>query len=175
MVNFVAENPLRPVQSQNIYWLSKWYLEVRLFFLHISPQLPSWPLSFLIVNTEQHSQVYVSSSHLVWAPENPFGSSSGGGRKKISKRFGTLIKSPAQGLNEMLERHRREVEVWSLERVQGSGSSHSAGGGTGNGSGEGERGERADVEMKNGRDDGREDKAEGRVVVDLDAGEKMRE
>ena len=28
VINFVAENPLRPVHSQNIYWLSKWYIEV---------------------------------------------------------------------------------------------------------------------------------------------------
>ncbi|KAI9864499.1 MAG: Histone deacetylase hda1, partial [Pleopsidium flavum] len=84
IVNFVAENPLRPVQSQNIYWLSKWYIE--------------------------HSLIYVSSTHLVWAPETP--------TKKLSKRFGKLVKSPMKGLNEMLERHHEEVEEWILERVE---------------------------------------------------------
>lgn len=28
VVNFVAENPLRPVHDQNSYYLSKWYYQV---------------------------------------------------------------------------------------------------------------------------------------------------
>lgn len=59
---------------------------------------------------KQHSFIHVSSDHLVWSSET----------KKISKRFGRLVKSPGRGLNEMLSRHREEVMAWIAERVERS-------------------------------------------------------
>ncbi|MCJ1304776.1 Histone deacetylase hda1 [Hypocenomyce scalaris] len=45
VINFVAENPLRSVHDQNVYYLSKWYYK--------------------------NSLVFVADNHLVWSPDGP--------------------------------------------------------------------------------------------------------
>lgn len=52
--------------------------------------------------------VYVSHTHGVWNNiEN---------RRKPSKRYGRLIRSPKAGLSEMLEHHKKDVFQWIESR-----------------------------------------------------------
>ncbi|KAK2789579.1 Histone deacetylase hda1 [Emmonsiellopsis sp. PD_33] len=58
---------------------------------------------------KDNSLVFVSKNHSVWAgPENS---------RKLSKRYGRLIQSPNEGLNEMLRTHKEEVCAWMAEMV----------------------------------------------------------
>jgi histone deacetylase 6 len=58
---------------------------------------------------QQNSLVYVSHTHGVWSNmEN---------RRKPSKRYGRLLRSPKAGLNEMLLHHKQEVIDWIETRV----------------------------------------------------------
>ena len=51
---------------------------------------------------------FVANNHLVWDIE---------GSKKPSKRFGNLIRSPVNGLNDMLGQHQEEVQGFITRRV----------------------------------------------------------
>lgn len=55
----------------------------------------------------QHSLNFVSNNHLVWDID----------RKKPSKRFGNLVRSPASKLNDMLGQHQDEVQEFISARV----------------------------------------------------------
>ena len=55
----------------------------------------------------QHSLNFVSNNHLVWEID----------RKKPSKRFGNLIRSPESRLNDMLIKHQEEAQEFILARV----------------------------------------------------------
>uniref|UniRef100_A0A093V872 Histone deacetylase n=1 Tax=Talaromyces marneffei PM1 TaxID=1077442 RepID=A0A093V872_TALMA len=57
---------------------------------------------------KDNSLVFVSHTHGVWHNEN---------RRKPSKRYGRLLRSPKTGLNEMLLHHKPEVLTWIDERV----------------------------------------------------------
>lgn len=135
VINFVAENPLRPVNDQNVYYLSKWYYKVRFlpfpsafFPICLLPHLPVSPSLFtrLPIHISPHSTpsnhsqsptnhpctppqsslVFVADNHLVWSPD-----------RKKSKRFGALVRSPKVGLNDMLMLHQTQVMMWIGERV----------------------------------------------------------
>ena len=51
---------------------------------------------------------FVANNHLVWDID---------GSKKPSKRFGNLIRSPVNGLNDMLGQHQEEVQGFITRRV----------------------------------------------------------
>ena len=51
---------------------------------------------------------FVANNHLVWDID---------GSKKPSKRFGNLIRSPVNGLNDMLAQHQEEVQGFITRRV----------------------------------------------------------
>ena len=55
-----------------------------------------------------HSLNFVANHHLVWDIE---------GSKKPSKRFGNLVRSPVNGLNDMLGQHQEEVQGFIMRRV----------------------------------------------------------
>ncbi|KUL85164.1 hypothetical protein ZTR_06261 [Talaromyces verruculosus] len=57
---------------------------------------------------KDNSLVFVSHTHGVWHNEN---------RRKPSKRYGRLLRSPKTGLNEMLLQHKTEVFTWIEQRV----------------------------------------------------------
>lgn len=58
---------------------------------------------------KDNSLVFVSHAHGVWhTTEN---------RRKPSKRYGRLLRSPKAGLNEMLLHHKTEVYTWIEQRV----------------------------------------------------------
>ncbi|MCJ1426843.1 Histone deacetylase hda1 [Sticta canariensis] len=61
---------------------------------------------------------FVSQSHLVWVLPP--------GQKKPSKRFGTLVASPAKGLNDMLVKHQGEVQAFILGKLGGSSMAEAA-------------------------------------------------
>ncbi|MCJ1259776.1 Histone deacetylase hda1 [Lignoscripta atroalba] len=54
------------------------------------------------------SLIFVENTHPAWYPDRP---------RKPGKRFGKIIRSPVTGLNEMLMRHKGEVERFLLERI----------------------------------------------------------
>ncbi|EQL27683.1 histone deacetylase 6/10, partial [Blastomyces dermatitidis ATCC 26199] len=84
-----------------------------------------------------NSLVFVSHLHGVWAgPENS---------RKLSKRYGRLIRSPNRGLNEMLNAHKEDVFKFMEERVEeeaeeGGEGVKEQGEGLGEGLGEGGKG-----------------------------------
>lgn len=51
---------------------------------------------------------FVANNHLVWDID---------GSKKPSKRFGNLVRSPVNGLNDMLRQHQEEVQGFITRRV----------------------------------------------------------
>ena len=55
-----------------------------------------------------HSLNFVANNHLVWDID---------GSKKPSKRFGNLVRSPVNGLNDMLGQHQEEVQGFIMRRV----------------------------------------------------------
>ncbi|KZF20599.1 Arginase/deacetylase [Xylona heveae TC161] len=55
----------------------------------------------------KNSMVFVSGTHLVWSPD----------RRRPKKKFGNLIKSPQNGLNEMLHAHQQQIQKFILDRV----------------------------------------------------------
>lgn len=59
---------------------------------------------------KQHSLNFVANNHLVWDMENP---------RKASKRYGTLIRSPKVGLNDMLIQHQAAVQSFIMTRING--------------------------------------------------------
>lgn len=74
--------------SNTAVWLSRWYKE--------------------------NSRVYVAENHGLWTQKG----GGSGGAPKLSKRYGTLVKSPAEGLNEMMERHKEEAFEWVERRIE---------------------------------------------------------
>lgn len=71
-----------------------------------------FPPSALVTGRElkkliQHSLNFVSNNHVVWGID----------RKKPSKRFGNLIRSPKSRLNDMLIKHQDEAQEFILARV----------------------------------------------------------
>lgn len=109
IINFVVDESLVPVSEQNVYHLSKWFRSVslnpwyyaRYFFFGLESSLE---LQFEM----QSSRVFVANNHLVWALP---------AQRKPSKRFGTLIRSPVKGLNDMMRLHQNEVQDFILERL----------------------------------------------------------
>ncbi|EXJ55243.1 histone deacetylase 6/10 [Cladophialophora yegresii CBS 114405] len=61
----------------------------------------------------ENSLVYVSEKHSLWKKEKE---KQGG--KVFSKRYGRLVKSPAEVLNGMMLLHREEVVRWMTERIE---------------------------------------------------------
>ena len=55
-----------------------------------------------------HSVNFVANNHLVWDID---------GSKKPSKRFGNLVRSPVNGLNDMLGQHQEEVQGFITGRI----------------------------------------------------------
>ena len=55
-----------------------------------------------------HSLNFVAHNHLVWDID---------GSKKPSKRFGNLVRSPVNGLNDMLGQHQEEAQDFIARRV----------------------------------------------------------
>ncbi len=51
---------------------------------------------------------FVANNHLVWDID---------GSKKPSKRLGNLVRSPVNGLNDMLRQHQEEVQGFITRRV----------------------------------------------------------
>ena len=51
---------------------------------------------------------FVANNHLVWDIDSS---------KKPSKRFGNLVRSPVNGLNDMLGQHQEEVQGFITRRV----------------------------------------------------------
>lgn len=94
VVGFVAQTPLQLISDQNTYGLSKWYRSVSVLSSAIS----------IIVSKlmrAQNSLVFVSEDNYIYSPDGP---------KKISRRYGNLVKSYGRGLHGMLMEHRKEVE-----------------------------------------------------------------
>lgn len=69
-------------------------------------------LYFLSKWYKTNSCNFVSQSHRVWVLPP--------GQKKPSKRFGTLVASPAKSLNDMLVKHQSEVQAFILGKLGGS-------------------------------------------------------
>lgn len=59
---------------------------------------------------KEHSLNFVANNHLVWDMENP---------RKAAKRYGTLIRSPKIGLNDMLTQHQAAVQDFIMSRING--------------------------------------------------------
>lgn len=76
IVSFVSEQPVRGLSNPNNPWLGSWYRD--------------------------HSRVYVTHDHNVWA------------REKKSKRYGRTIRAPEglRGLNGMMKYYKDEVWTW---------------------------------------------------------------
>ena len=55
----------------------------------------------------QNSVNFVSHNHLAWSID----------KKKSTKRYGNLIQSPAQGLNDMLMTHKEQVQGYISSRL----------------------------------------------------------
>ena len=57
-----------------------------------------------------NSRVYVAGDHACWSDPDL--------TKKVNKRrFGTVVKSPEDGLNMMMQAHADETQAWILSRV----------------------------------------------------------
>lgn len=63
-----------------------------------------------MASSQQNSLVYVSHTHGVWNNVE--------GRRKPSKRYGRLIRSPKTGLSEMLVYHKKDVFEWIESRIE---------------------------------------------------------
>lgn len=65
---------------------------------------------------KENSRVFVAADHACWSdPEL---------ERKISKRrFGTVVRSKASGLNRMMQVHAEEAHEWILDRVTPSNES----------------------------------------------------
>lgn len=59
---------------------------------------------------KEHSRVYVASNHACWSDYDL-------SRKVQKRRFGTVVRSPATGLSQMMEEHALEAQEWIMERV----------------------------------------------------------
>ncbi len=54
----------------------------------------------------------MANNHLVWDMDNP---------RKAAKRYGTLVRSPKVGLNDMLTQHQNAVQDFIKGRINGRG------------------------------------------------------
>ena len=68
----------------------------------IDTELSSW--------YRENSRVYVASDHACWSDVDLT-------RKVHKRRFGSVIKSPANGLNRMMAISAKEVQQWMEERA----------------------------------------------------------
>lgn len=68
-------------------------------------QLSSW--------YKDNSLVYVAGNHACWA--NPDLT-----RKVMKRRFGTVFRSPVNGLTRMMNDHAKDAQQWILERCEGT-------------------------------------------------------
>ncbi|KAK1969001.1 histone deacetylase domain-containing protein [Colletotrichum sublineola] len=57
-----------------------------------------------------HSQIYVSHDHPCWNSEDTL-------RRVTKRRFGTVIRSEANGVQKMMQTHAGEVQKWMLEML----------------------------------------------------------
>lgn len=69
----------------------------------VDPDLSGW--------YKNHSQVYISSDHVCWRDENL-------ARKIQKRRFGSVIRSSAPSLSQMMQTHATEVHAWIMEIVE---------------------------------------------------------
>ncbi|ROT40241.1 histone deacetylase clr3 [Sodiomyces alkalinus F11] len=60
---------------------------------------------------KEHSRVYISSDHACWQNEDLT-------RKVQKRRFGTVKRSPVQGLGKMLQHHADEAKEWIMEIIE---------------------------------------------------------
>ncbi|PGH21333.1 hypothetical protein AJ80_03384 [Polytolypa hystricis UAMH7299] len=74
---------------------------VRAVSSNTTPWLSKW--------YKDNSLIYISHPHHVWSSQE--------NGKKLSKRYGTLKRSPRKGLNEMLLFHKRDVFEWIVQRI----------------------------------------------------------
>ncbi|KAF4120950.1 histone deacetylase 6 [Geosmithia morbida] len=65
---------------------------------------------------KDNSRVYVAGDHACWSDPDLM-------RKVNKRRFGSVVRSPAHGLNRMMRTHAAEAHEWILERV----TDHSSG------------------------------------------------
>ncbi|KAG6004847.1 hypothetical protein E4U21_000685 [Claviceps maximensis] len=71
----------------------------------IDPDLSLW--------YKENSRVYVAGDHACWSDPDL--------TKKVQKRrFGTVVRSPKIGLNEMMQQHAAEAQEWILSRTSSS-------------------------------------------------------
>lgn len=59
---------------------------------------------------KEHSQIFVSNNHPCWNSEDTL-------RRVTKRRFGTVIRSEANGVNKMMQTHAGQVQKWMLERL----------------------------------------------------------
>ncbi|KAF7563107.1 hypothetical protein G7046_g1043 [Stylonectria norvegica] len=62
---------------------------------------------------KENSRVYVAGDHACWSDHELT-------RKVHKRRFGTVVRSPMLGLNNMMQNHAEEAQEWIMARVSGS-------------------------------------------------------
>lgn len=60
---------------------------------------------------KDNSRVYVAGDHACWSDHDLT-------RKVNKRRFGTVVRSQAFGLNKMMRAHASEAQAWILERAR---------------------------------------------------------
>ncbi|KAM0575030.1 hypothetical protein ACHAP9_001047 [Verticillium nonalfalfae] len=68
----------------------------------VDPDLSAW--------YKEHSQVYIASDHLCWKSEDLT-------RKVQKRRFGSVKRSPTNGLSKMMQLHAEDVHAWILQAI----------------------------------------------------------
>jgi histone deacetylase 6 len=109
VVGFIANNSIRPVTENFMTDLGKWYFRVchSLCLTLPYPLHQIMPSSHSHAASSQNSLILVQGDHLVWEPD----------RKKPSRRFGRLVQSPHNGLENMLTQHMAEVKGFVLKQA----------------------------------------------------------
>ncbi|KAI9735225.1 MAG: Histone deacetylase hda1 [Cirrosporium novae-zelandiae] len=87
VVSIVSNSPIRSMHSPTNYWLKNWYAT--------------------------NGLVIVAQDHSAWDsdPEN------GGKPKRLSKRYGKMVRSTKLGLNEMLAEHKEQIQKFIAGKV----------------------------------------------------------
>lgn len=87
--SFIGEQTVVGVNRHTDDYINSWYYTVGIL-----------SLSRVKANDYQHSEVFVTESHPIWAPER---------QRKVRKRYGALTKVPERNLNDMMLNHRKKV------------------------------------------------------------------
>ena len=91
-------------------------------FIHSTSGIVNFITSTIVAASDQvvydnpkwyrsHSLNYISQNHIAWGVEQQ-------SKKKHPKRYGNLVQSERDGLNDMLVAHRAEVEEWIAGRMR---------------------------------------------------------